>query len=105
TGEWATPIELDPFTVPLRDQTALLSAYQAAAMRVWHGSSGLWGTMFHWRRETRVFASTEGALTTQTLYRSEPIVRGAGDCGMGNVELQLPHVRAASGGYETVAIP
>jgi TldD protein len=110
TGEWETPYQRDPFTVPLEDQAALLAAYRAAALRIRHGSDAQWGAKFEWTRETRVFASSEGSLVTQTFRRSEPFVGGKGNLGMGDwgnggVELSLPRYGASSGGYETVTLP
>lgn len=109
TGTWATPFKLDPFSVPLRDQGALLGAYRAAANRVYHGNAGQF-TEFRWTRDHRVFASSEGSAVTQDLRWSEPRVRGAGDVGLGEfgsstVELLIPGITHAAGGYETVAIP
>jgi TldD protein len=111
TGEWRSPTKIDPFLVPLEDQTALLIAYSAAASRVHRGApyAGYWrvaglSRCFAWRQETRVFASTEGALTTQLFTRSEPSFGVSGDCGMGMVTSRIPHLFPASaGGYERVA--
>jgi TldD protein len=100
TGTWDTPITLDPFTVPLRDQGALLDAYLNAANRVRHGSMEFPG--FHWSRETRVFSSSEGTLTVQTLRRSEPEIRTSGGIGMGKVFLRISGLYGKLGGYETV---
>jgi TldD protein len=108
TGEWTTPFQIDPFTVPLEDQAALLGAYRAAAARVRYGSDP--GVAFKWLRDTRVFASSEGALTTQIIYRSEPSASvtgnlGLGERGNGPVNVGLPGYLPAAGGYETVTLP
>jgi TldD protein len=102
TGEWSTPMQLDPFAVPLRDQFALLGAYLDASARVLDAAT--MGLQFQWRRETRVFASTDGALTTQILRKSDPEVTVAGGSGMGTVSLVPMGVSAGVGGYETVAV-
>jgi TldD protein len=69
SGEWTTPIQLDPFTVPLYDQADAKNAL-ASAIRSRHVSVQ---TGLAWQRETCVFASTEGAVQTQTFYRAEPL--------------------------------
>jgi TldD protein len=108
TGEWETPIRIDPFTVPLDEQAALLGALAAAVARVRYSEIG--HHRIHWLRETRVFASSEGALTTQTLRSSRPEMivlgdRGFGNGGIGRVSLRPPHARAITGGYETLTDP
>lgn len=110
TGEWSTPFRIDPFSVPLQDQAALLGAFRAAALRVRHGSDPGRGAEFHWTREMRVFASTEGSLVTQTLRRCEPYAGGRGDLGMGehgsgHVTILLQRMGITSGGYEVVTTP
>jgi TldD protein len=103
TGEWVMPIELDPFTVPLQDQAALLNAYQEAGNRVRHG---IGNARFRWTRETRSFASTDGSMVTQQLWRSVPsltVVARWGDYDFGSVGVRVPGVSVSSGGYETVA--
>lgn len=103
TGEWSTPMKVDPFTVPLEDQAALLHAYNGASTRVYH--AGTQGTRFQWTRETRVFAASNGTLLTQQLRYSEPMLRSGGDWMMGAVNFLPPRIGYASGGYETVMIP
>jgi TldD protein len=105
TGEWATPCAIDPFSVPLEDQAALMSALAQAVVRVRYGDFS--SHAFDWTRELRTFASSEGTLITQTLRGSNPTMwvsgdRGLGDGGRGSVNLHPPHVRAVAGGYETL---
>jgi TldD protein len=103
-GEWTTPIHEDPFSVPLHDHAAVIGAYGQAAQRVRHGS--LDGSMvFDWLKETRVFASSEGSLTTQLLYRSNPGVRVMGESVMGRLVLPVALPSVCSGGFERVADP
>jgi TldD protein len=67
-GRWESQAEVDPFSVPLEDKLALL----VAADRSMRGDERIAVSSAHLfaRRETRTFASTEGALceqlTTQT---------------------------------------
>jgi TldD protein len=105
TGTWSVPVEIDPFAVPLRDQTALLDAYASAAARVRHAGTNLY---MRWIRETRVFASTEGALTIQHFRRGRPWFSCGASWGEYNfggafVRLQGDAIGFGSGGYELVA--
>jgi len=69
TGEWTTPIRIDPFAISPNEHGYMLGAYMNAAGRVFDG-----GMMpeFKWSSETRVFASTEGSLVTQHLAQFVP---------------------------------
>jgi TldD protein len=102
-GEWASPMVVDPFTVPFENQNGLLNALVSASGRVRHGGAG--SPRFEWTRETRVFASSEGALTTQHLRRSYPRYAAYAGEGMGGVSIRLPRFSASSGGYEVVMSP
>jgi TldD protein len=99
-GEWATPMQIDPFAVPLREHSAMIDSYIQLTGRY----PGTWpsGEFFHWTKETRVFASSEGSLVTQTLRgsRTDIGVRIGGDFGW--LTLKFPAMGAASGGYETL---
>lgn len=101
-GEWSVPVQIDPFEVSLEEQTALLASWVNTTPRTWFvaGRTGL-----HWQRETRVFASMEGSLTTQYLLRSDPYIAITTDRRMGGglVGMSVPHIVAGSGGFETVA--
>jgi TldD protein len=72
-GEWATPIEIDPFSVSPDDHARILGAYKDMAERVLDATTEF--DQFTWTAETRVFASTEGGLVTQRLARVSPEVR------------------------------
>src|SRR5919204_1707785 len=64
-GSYSTPLEIDPFEVPLEDKLALLAAADAA-MR---GDARIALTTAHFDayRDEKVFASTEGASCEQLL--------------------------------------
>jgi predicted Zn-dependent protease len=108
TGEWTTPHEIDPFTIPLEDHAAALGAFRAASLRVLYAQDPTWsGVGFRWTRERRVFASTEGSLITQTRFLSAPIIVAAGNLGRGDwktapTKLHVPGFSPMSGGFETV---
>ncbi len=67
-GQYRTPIELDPFTVPLSEKVDLLLRADQAMGAV-KGITTREGSM-EFIRQRKVFASTEGALTEQELYES-----------------------------------
>ena len=67
-GRYRTPIERDPFSVPLSEKVELLLRADAA-MGSTRGVTVREGSM-EFIRETKVFASTEGAFTEQELYES-----------------------------------
>ena len=67
-GRYTTPIERDPFKVPLSEKADLLLRADAA-MAETAGVTVREGSM-EFIREEKLFASTEGALTEQTLYES-----------------------------------
>jgi TldD protein len=71
-GEWRSPIQVDPFTVPVADKVALLLAANEAAMKVPGVRFVNSGMSF--LREEKTFASTDGTVTAQTLYRASPNV-------------------------------
>jgi len=103
TGEWETPTRLDPFTVPLEDHTAFLGACSLAANRVRHA----WGSLgIDWTKETRVFASSEGSLTTQRYWRTWPWIFIGASLHVGRgVVVPVPTLVPSSGGYEVVDFP
>ncbi len=67
-GTYRTPVKVDPFEVPLSRKLDILLAADAAmaqtkAVRTREGSLG-------WQRQTKLFASTEGALVEQTIVET-----------------------------------
>jgi len=69
-GEWRSPIEIDPFDVSIEDKVGLLLAANAAATQV-AGARFASSTM-SFIREEKFFASTDGIVTDQTVYRCWP---------------------------------
>jgi TldD protein len=104
TGEWATPVQVDPFAVPLRDHGAMMATYTQLSDRTPHTQLGA-NPVFLWTREARVFASSEGALTTQRLCGVSPSMGVAAPEVFGWVNLRFPLVAATAGGYEILADP
>jgi TldD protein len=67
---WKTPIETDPFDVPVKQKVDTLLAINAEALKV-KGVSFCESEM-GFVREHKLFASTEGSYIEQTLHRCEP---------------------------------
>jgi TldD protein len=72
SGEWRSPIKVDPFEVPVADKVALLLAANEAAMKV--AGVRFVNSSLAFLREEKTFASTDGTFTVQTLYRASPNV-------------------------------
>ncbi len=67
---WRSPVQTDPFDVPIEEKVALLLDANAAALGV-RGARFVTSSMF-FLREEKTFASTDGSYITQTIYRSYP---------------------------------
>ena len=68
-GVWRTPIEIDPFTVPVEDKVGVLLAANAAALK---GGARFVNSNMFFLREEKTFASTDGSFIVQTIYRTQP---------------------------------
>jgi TldD protein len=99
TGEWTTPVQIDPFSVSPDEHAYMLGAYMSAAMRVPDGAARPAG--FYWLAETRVFASSEGSLITQHLAQARPrvVLSVEPPVGMG-ANLQITELAPAGAGFE-----
>ena len=69
---YITPIAIDPFSVPVADRAELLLNINERLLA--HGAQGVKkaSSFLQSSREDKVFASTEGSLIEQTIYRSYP---------------------------------
>jgi TldD protein len=71
-GRWNSPVEIDPFSIPIEEKVDLLLRANAAALGV-QGARFVNSVMFA-QRLGKTFASTEGSYIEQTLHRSYPNV-------------------------------
>jgi TldD protein len=69
-GEWRSPIEIDPFEISIEEKVDLMLRANAAAVQV-PGARFASSTM-SFIREEKFFASTDGIVTDQTVYRCWP---------------------------------
>ncbi len=69
---YITPIEIDPFTVPITEKADLLLRLNEQLLE--YGDRGIKKACSYLRftREDKTFASTEGSLIQQTIYRTYP---------------------------------
>jgi TldD protein len=92
-GHWASPFEVDPFSVSLEDKLALLTAAEAALRgdaRIARSTAELQA-----RRTDKAFASTEGAACTQTVVQCGALIRAV---AVDEHELQVRSYPTAHGG-------
>jgi TldD protein len=68
-GRWHTPIEIDPFGVPVEDKVAILLAANAAALKA--GAKFVNSSMF-FLREEKTLATSDGSFIVQTIHRTQP---------------------------------
>ncbi|MBW3535673.1 MAG: hypothetical protein KY453_10750, partial [Gemmatimonadetes bacterium] len=69
-GTWRSPIQIDPFEIPIEEKVDLLFRANAAALGV-RGSRFASSSM-SFIREEKFFASTDGIVTDQTIHRCWP---------------------------------
>jgi TldD protein len=102
-ASWATRIAVDPFSVPAGEQQELLLEAVRAALGV-RGVGSAGGTLAFTRID-RTFASSEGSLIVQTIWRASPNVSvyatAASDANV-SVSLPVPTLTGAAAGYELV---
>jgi TldD protein len=67
-GEWRSPVEIEPFDIPIEDKVALLLEANQAAMSV--AGIAFASSNMSFLREEKFFASTEGVITDQTIYKA-----------------------------------
>jgi TldD protein len=85
-GRWQSPVEIDPFTVPLEDKVQLLLAANAAALQV-RGARFVNSSLAFFLQE-KTYASTDDVFTVQQIYRCLP-------------QMTVTAVDASAGGFET----
>lgn len=98
---WNTPIERDPFDVPLAEKIELLLAINARALTVEGVSFCNSGMDFV--REHKFFASTEGSYIEQTLHRCNPSFTVTSvDRKRGSFKTRDSYAAPRSAGYEYI---
>jgi TldD protein len=67
-GEWRSPVEVEPFDIPIEEKVDLLLEANAAALAV--NGVAFANSNMRFLREEKFFASTDGVITDQTVYKS-----------------------------------
>ena len=99
--QWRTPIETDPFDVPLAEKTDLLLAVNEAALRV--DGAKFCRSMLVFQNERKYFASTDGSYIDQDIYRTFPVFTvTATDAETGRFENRRAQTAPRGMGYEWV---
>ncbi len=101
-GRWETPIETDPFTIPIAQYLQIYRDGMTEAKKI---KEARCGAQVYWSKSDRLFASTEGSMIGQRIYESNPRVMAysarPGDRRLfGYAEVELP---SGGYGYETLA--
>jgi len=108
TGEWRGPNVVDPFAIPLDDYYRVMGERSVTHAPIYANKSWGGGGALDWLAETRVFASTDGSLTTQHWMRGGPNVGGSArlpdDPNM-FVGIDLKDSSPQSGGFELALNP
>lgn len=69
-GTWRSEAKVDPFTIPVEEKVALLLAANAAALK--NPQARFVNSSMFFLKEEKTYANTEGALVSQTIFRSQP---------------------------------
>jgi len=67
-GSWVMPVEIDPFTVSLQEKVDYIDAMSDYVSRRAYGVGTM--AMLFFTKEERIFASSEGSNTSQTVYNT-----------------------------------
>jgi TldD protein len=85
-GRWRSPIETDPFDIPIEDKVALLLRANAEALKV--PGARFVNSSLAFVRDEKTYASTDDVFTVQQIYRCLP-------------QLTVTAVDSARGAFET----
>jgi len=104
TGAWSTPVEIDPFSVPL-DEYQVVANRVDEAVREYGFFRGAQSQLI-WTHELRVLASTEGTVVTQSFTRGGPKTNVQASLWH-NQEIWVPITMPGgqSGGFELAVRP
>ena len=73
TGTWATPVRIDPFTIPIEEKRDFITYWKTVAAQIGLGFDA-YGTgsscTLDFDRQERVVATTDGSLISQTTYET-----------------------------------
>lgn len=101
---YATPIEIDPFSIPIAEKADLLLTINDRLLAYSDKGIKKAASFLRFTREDKIFASTEGSSIEQTIYRSYP---GFGCTAIANGDAQERNYERPplNLGYEHVNAP
>ncbi|MBE9125299.1 MULTISPECIES: TldD/PmbA family protein [unclassified Coleofasciculus] len=101
---YVTPMEIDPFTVPITEKADLLLRINEQLLSYEKRGVKKAYSFLRFTKEDKTFASTEGSLIQQTLYRSYP---GLGCQAIANGDAQSRNYERPplNRGYEHINVP
>jgi TldD protein len=70
TGTWATPVVIDPFTVPVEEKLDTIASWDTLATQSGFIFPTIFASSLTFVREEHVLGTTEGTLVTQTTYQT-----------------------------------
>jgi len=100
TDTWRTPIEADPFEVPLAEKAELLLAVNAAALKTPGAKFCTSSLLF--QNERKFYVSTDGSDIDQTIYRTYPQFTVTATAAGGRFENRRSDTVPRQMGYEHV---
>jgi len=105
SGEWRSPVDVDPFAVTLNDYIHVSRAAAEVGRRLGEGVET--NCIIGWQIETRVFASTDGSLVTQEWTRGGALLSATAVLPNPDeqVEIVVPDVVRHSVGFEAALDP
>ena len=69
SGTWKSPVRIDPFDIPIEEKVAYLLAANEAALKA---GAAFVNSGMSFLRDEKTCANTDGSVTVQTFYRSQP---------------------------------
>lgn len=101
-ARWSTPIEIDPFEIPIEEKVELLFAANEAALTASGARFATSSMSFH--AEDVVLATTDGSLIEQTIHRTIPAlsVTAVASDGSGFESRNSSEIPALQAGYEYI---
>ena len=99
---WNTPIEKDPFAIPLAEKVETLLAVNAEALKV--SGVSFCNSRMAFVREHKFFASSDGSYVEQTLHRCNPGFNVTSvDRKLGSFQTRASYTDPQGTGYEYIA--
>ena len=101
TGTWATPIRIDPFTIPIEEKLDYLGFWEDCGANVKYAFPNFgYSNEMQFVRQERIIATSDGALFTQTIYESWGQISYVQDPALGSGGFEITDLWPAGKGWE-----